>query len=161
MKNSISIIELPSQVDSKRQIAQLKNRCDMLESGGFSSIVNLRDEYEWFDKSTPDTDKTILIVGGFDGTSWLADLNSYCLSRDTMASLCPMPTQRSYASAVKLGGEIFVLGGFDGDVWYDTGIVCKLNLFVLMPIFIIDKTSKVMVLFMELCKIKYRYPWPV
>ncbi|XP_074341158.1 uncharacterized protein LOC141678697 isoform X1 [Apium graveolens] len=107
-------------VDSKRHIALLKDRCNMLESGRFSSVVNLGDEYEWFDKSTPDTDKTILIVGGFDGTAWLADLNSYCPSRDTMGSLCPMPTRRSYASAVKLGGEVFVLGGIDGDVWYDT-----------------------------------------
>lgn len=107
-------------VDSKRQIAQLKNRCNMLESGEFSSVVQLGDEYEWFDKSTPDTDTNILIVGGFDGTSWLADVNSYCPSTDTVASLCPMTTRRSYASAVKLGGELFILGGIDGDVWYDT-----------------------------------------
>lgn len=107
-------------VDSKRQIAQLKSRCNMLESGQFSSVAQFGDEYEWFDKSTPDTDKTILIVGGFDGTSWLADLNSYCPSRDTIASLCSMTTRRSYASAVKLGGELYVLGGIDGNVWYDT-----------------------------------------
>ncbi|WOH11291.1 hypothetical protein DCAR_0830772 [Daucus carota subsp. sativus] len=107
-------------VDSKRQIAQLKNRCNMLESGEYSSAVHLGDEYEWVDKSISNMNESILIVGGFDGSSWLADLNSYCLASDIVTPLCPMPTRRSYASAAKLGGELYIFGGIDGEIWHDT-----------------------------------------
>ncbi|KAK1365068.1 kelch-like protein diablo [Heracleum sosnowskyi] len=109
-------------VDSKAQIAKLKNRCSMLECGEPFSAVHVREEYEWLDKSTSDMyDETILIVGGFDGSSWLADLNSYSPLRDMMTSLCPMTTRRSYSSTAKLGDELFIFGGMDGgDIWYDT-----------------------------------------
>lgn len=93
----------------------------MLESGEYSSAVHLGDEYEWVDKSISNMNESILIVGGFDGSSWLADLNSYCLASDIVTPLCPMPTRRSYASAAKLGGELYIFGGIDGEIWHDTG----------------------------------------
>lgn len=98
----------------------------MLECGELSSAVGVREEYEWLEKYTSDMYETILIVGGFDGFTWLADLNSYCPFRDIMTSLCPMTTRRSYSSTAKLGDELFIFGGMDGgDIWYDTGIFHK------------------------------------
>lgn len=97
----------------------------MLESGELSSAVCAREKNEWLDKFTLDMDKFILIVGGFDGSSWLADVNSYCPFSDMMKSLCPMTTRRSYSSAAKLGSELFILGGMDGECWFDTGTIFK------------------------------------
>lgn len=106
------------QVESKVQIQQLKNRCNVLESGAFSTVGHVGVEYGRLDES-------ILIMGGFDGSSWLSALDSYSPSRDIMTSLCPMTFVRSYASAARLNSELFIFGGIDGDVWYDTGIICK------------------------------------
>ena len=72
---------------------------------------------------------SILIVGGFDGSSWLSALDSYSPLLDTMKSLKPMTSVRSYASAATLNGELYIFGGVDGDMWHDTGINC--NAFVI------------------------------
>lgn len=97
----------------------------MLESGAFSSVGHGGVEYGRFDRSLSNMDESVLIVGGFDGSSWLSALGSYSPSCDIMTSLCPMTFVRSYASAAKLNGEIFIFGGVDGDVWFNTGIICK------------------------------------
>ncbi|KAI9075996.1 hypothetical protein K1719_042068 [Acacia pycnantha] len=65
-------------------------------------------------------DKSILIIGGFDGLSHLSCLDRYCPSRDSLESLCPMSSMRSYASAVKLNREVFVIGGECYNSWYGT-----------------------------------------
>ncbi|XP_074280764.1 uncharacterized protein LOC141605770 [Silene latifolia] len=63
----------------------------------------------------------IILVGGFDGSSWLQDLVSYLPSVDLIRPLVPMSSIRPYASAVELNGEVFVLGGGgQGTSWYDT-----------------------------------------
>lgn len=99
------------QVESKVEIQQLKKRCHLLESRSPFSIGRVDD--------------SILIVGGFDGCSWLSTLDSYSPSEDTMKSLKPMTCVRSYASQATLNGELYVLGGVDGDMWHDTGINCN------------------------------------
>ncbi|KAI7990592.1 Kelch-like protein 2 [Camellia lanceoleosa] len=68
----------------------------------------------------PKIDDSILIVGGFDGSSWLSALGSYSPSRDTMKSLRSMIFVRSYASAAILNGELYIFGGRDRDIWHDT-----------------------------------------
>lgn len=80
-------------------------------------------------------DGSILIVGGFDGSSWLSTMNSYYPSRDIMESLPAMKSVRSHVSTAKLNGEIYVLGGANGNVWCDTGIC--LRHFLLNHFFII------------------------
>ncbi|KAE9465166.1 hypothetical protein C3L33_02942, partial [Rhododendron williamsianum] len=93
-------------VESKVEIQQLKKQCHVLESRSPFSIGRVDD--------------SILIVGGFDGCSWLSTLDSYSPSEDTMKSLKPMTCVRSYASQATLNGDLYVLGGVDGDMWHDT-----------------------------------------
>lgn len=109
-----------AQLESKVQIQQLRDRCDVLESGIFSAAEQVGGEYGRLSSSL--TDSSILIVGGFNGSSWLSTLDTYAPSHDIMTSLCGMTFVRSYASAAKLNNELFIFGGVDDDVWYDTGI---------------------------------------
>ncbi|CAL5366436.1 unnamed protein product [Camellia sinensis] len=108
-------------VESKIGIQHLKNRCHVLESGSLSSIGHVQDAViETCNEPPPKIDDSILIVGGFDGSSWLSALGSYSPSRDTMKSLKSMTFVRSYASAATLNGELYIFGGGDGDIWHDT-----------------------------------------
>ncbi|XP_059301760.1 uncharacterized protein LOC132053658 isoform X2 [Lycium ferocissimum] len=67
-----------------------------------------------------DIHDSVVIVGGFDGSSWLPSLDSYFPLHDRVETLSPMAFSRSHAMAVKLNGEVFVLGGVHNDVWLDT-----------------------------------------
>ena len=93
----------------------------MLESGSFSSI----GVAEAPQSKLVDEPHTILLMGGFDGFSWLSNLDSYSPSLDLMISLRPMTYVRSYASVTKLYGELYIFGGVDGNSWYNTGISCS------------------------------------
>ncbi|KAK9283972.1 hypothetical protein L1049_012230 [Liquidambar formosana] len=109
-------------VESKEEIRQLRDRCKMLESGSSPSMAPTEDtEFELINESHSNLSESIFIVGGFNGSSWLSDLDCYSLSRDLMETLSPMSFARSYASAVKLNGELYLLGGVDSNnLWYDT-----------------------------------------
>ncbi|KAF7149330.1 hypothetical protein RHSIM_Rhsim03G0148100 [Rhododendron simsii] len=101
-------------VESKAEIQKLKNRCDLLESGLLPQIGHVQEAV------IKTIDDTILLVGGFDGCSWLSALDSYSPSQDTMKSLKPMTFPRSYASAATLDGELYVFGGVDAGTWHET-----------------------------------------
>ncbi|KAK9683674.1 hypothetical protein RND81_10G158100 [Saponaria officinalis] len=64
--------------------------------------------------------QSVLLVGGCDGSSWLQNLDCCCPFEDVMRPLVQMKSVRSYASAVKLDGELYVLGGEYDSSWYDT-----------------------------------------
>ncbi|CBI25412.3 unnamed protein product, partial [Vitis vinifera] len=106
--------------ESKREIQKLENRCKRLESGSVSSIGVVEAlEPELLNEPQSSLDDSILIVGGFDGFSWLSDLDSYSPALDLMKSLRPMTFVRSYASVAKLDGELYIFGGVDGNSWYN------------------------------------------
>ncbi|KAJ0820794.1 putative development/cell death domain, kelch-type beta propeller [Helianthus annuus] len=63
---------------------------------------------------------SILLVGGYDGTSWLPSLDCYSPSHGLTKSLSPMYTERCYAAVSKLDGELFVFGGGTCGQWLDT-----------------------------------------
>uniref|UniRef100_A0A5B7BIK3 DCD domain-containing protein n=1 Tax=Davidia involucrata TaxID=16924 RepID=A0A5B7BIK3_DAVIN len=108
-------------VKSKAEIQQLKNQHNLLEFEPLSSIKHSEEAaFESFNEPRSEIDELVLIVGGFDGSSWLSVLGSYSPSQDTMKSLKPMTFVRSYASTAKLNGELYIFGGVYGDVWYDT-----------------------------------------
>ncbi|KAK6932962.1 Development/cell death domain [Dillenia turbinata] len=71
--------------------------------------------------------ESLLLVGGFDGSSWLAAIDSYSPAQDLMQPLCSMTFRRIFASSLKFNGEIYILGGGNGISWYDT--VESYNLF--------------------------------
>lgn len=66
-------------------------------------------------------DDKILLVGGYDGRSWLSSLDCYSPSQNLTMSLNPMNTGRCYAAISKLDGELFVFGGGTCGQWFDTG----------------------------------------
>lgn len=106
---------------SKTEIQSLRSRCEMLESGMNSKKSDMEGKERQTTTEIPtNLDESILIMGGFDGSSWLSTMNCYYPSRDIMESLPAMRSVRSYASTAKLNGEIYVLGGVNGNVWYDT-----------------------------------------
>jgi kelch-like protein 20 len=113
--------KLAIQVQSRNEIKQLKDRCKMLEYVSFPAMGHLAEDGSELEEFNSCSDELILI-GGFDGSSWLLGLDSYSPSQDQMESLTSMSAIRRYASAGRLNGEIYIFGGANDDVWYDTGI---------------------------------------
>ncbi|PPR96533.1 hypothetical protein GOBAR_AA24128 [Gossypium barbadense] len=123
-------------VESRLEIQQLKNKCRMLEIGFKSRCVEADDfEEEKFqlvdDQPHPAYDASICIVGGFDGCSWLSSLDIYSSSQDMMRTWTTMSFPRSYASAAKFSDALYILGGVDGNLWYDT-VTPYLNKIILL-----------------------------
>lgn len=96
------------QVHSRLELRQLMNMHNRLEPEPLYSSRNFEE--------------SVVIVGGYDGSSWLPSLDSYFPFHDRVETLSLMTFSRSRASSVKLNGEIFVLGEVYGDVWFNTGI---------------------------------------
>ncbi|KAA8534015.1 hypothetical protein F0562_031532 [Nyssa sinensis] len=111
-------------VKAKVEIQRLKNQYNVLEFEPSSSIKHYGEAtLESFNEPRSEIHQLVLIVGGFDGSSWLSVLDSYSPTRDTMKSLKPMTFVRQHFSAAKLNGELYIFGGGGGgrgDVWYDT-----------------------------------------
>ncbi|KAF5759553.1 putative development/cell death domain, kelch-type beta propeller [Helianthus annuus] len=65
-------------------------------------------------------DDQILLVGGYDGGSWLSSLDCYLPSQNLTKSLSSMSTERCYGAVSKLDDELFVFGGGTCGQWFDT-----------------------------------------
>ncbi|XP_050203320.1 uncharacterized protein LOC126688246 isoform X2 [Mercurialis annua] len=108
-------------VEAEEQIKQLKDRCMMLESACNLSFTNNNDTMSnSFDELHLDPLKSIFLMGGYDGESWLAALDLYFPCQDVLKSLRPMHTARSYASVARFNDEIYAFGGGHCNLWYDT-----------------------------------------
>lgn len=117
---TIRSLEL-DMVELKNEIQKLKAQCKVLESRSFPSVGCVEElEFQSNNDSHASHDESILLLGGFNGTSWLPDLDSYSLSRDSVKSLKPMRHVRIYSSAATLNGDLYVFGGGNGNLWYDT-----------------------------------------
>ncbi|KAM2566985.1 hypothetical protein TB1_009423 [Malus domestica] len=68
-----------------------------------------------------DPDESIYL-GGYDGESCLSVFDAYYPSEDMTKPLSPMSAVRSYASAAQLYGNLYVIGGSNGQVCYDTDV---------------------------------------
>lgn len=68
-----------------------------------------------------DSGHSMLLLGGFNGSSWLQGLDLYIPSEDVIQALEPMSSIRTHTSAVKLKDSLYVLGGGCSTSWYDTG----------------------------------------
>ncbi|KAJ4978262.1 hypothetical protein NE237_009042 [Protea cynaroides] len=117
-------------VESETRSQHLNDRVKKLElklgfsSGSFDErsegSSDCQSMSELVDEVCSVADASILVVGGYNGVSWLADLDSYSPSQDVMRSLKPMSSVRSYASAAALSGNFYIFGGGNGSSWYDT-----------------------------------------
>lgn len=118
----ILISHFVHQVEAEAEIKRLKERCMILESRS-SSYVAIGDETArgTFTELNRDINEFMYLIGGYDGTQSLSALDCYTPSLDTVKSLQPMNSERSYAAVANLNGEIYVFGGGSGSLCYDTG----------------------------------------
>lgn len=92
-----------------------------------STVLDDEKVIESFDDLNLDPNESIFLFGGYDGESWLSDLDSYYPSQNVLKSLTPMNSARSYASVAQLNGEFYAIGGGNGLVWFDTGMCYHYN----------------------------------
>ncbi|KAL8146635.1 uncharacterized protein LOC141707505 [Apium graveolens] len=108
-------------LEAETEIQLLKDRCMVLESRSNPDVANGDKTASGnFTELNSDINEFMYLIGGYDGTQWLSALDSYSPSLDTVKSLKPMNSARSYASVARLNGEIYVFGGGNGSLWYDT-----------------------------------------
>lgn len=108
-------------LEAEEEISQLKRQFIPADSISDPSMVHMgAGGIESNENLALDFDESILLVGGYDGVSWLSALDLYSPSQDVLKSLKPMSSIRSYCSVVKLYGELYVLGGGNGSLWYDS-----------------------------------------
>lgn len=81
--------------------------------------------------------ESVLVVGGYNGRSWVEDVNLYSPSEDKVKSLCSMTFPRSYAAVSNLNNELYLVGGVHDGVWYDTGTNSLRVLLLFFPSFYI------------------------
>lgn len=125
------------QVAAEIEIQQLKDRCMTLESMSNPSLGPVdKTVIEPSNPSLAPVDGTVIeppnehhldlaelifLVGGYDGSSWLSALDAYSPLQDVLTPLSPMNAVRSLASVAELNSELYVFGGGNGLLWYDTG----------------------------------------
>ncbi|KAM1749151.1 hypothetical protein ACFX12_010057 [Malus domestica] len=92
-----------------------------LESGSTPSKAHTdeKDTESW-NVLHCDPDESIYLVGGYDGKSCLSTFDAYYPSEDMMKPLRPISAVCAYASVAQLYGDLYVIGGGNGQVWYDT-----------------------------------------
>ncbi|KAI3902856.1 hypothetical protein MKW92_009442 [Papaver armeniacum] len=64
--------------------------------------------------------KLVFLFGGYDGTTWLSNVDCYSPLSDTKKRLGPTNLACSHAAAAALCGDIYIIGGGDGTVWFNT-----------------------------------------
>lgn len=111
------------QMVAEMEIQRLKDHCAILEPLSNPSVAFVNGTIiDGLDEVHLDPNESIFLIGGYDGESWLAAVNLYDPSQDVIKSLRPMNSVRSFSSAAQLKGELYVFGGGNGNVWYDTGM---------------------------------------
>lgn len=104
--------------EAEIEIMNLKGLCKMLKTSvGPQEFDDIQGRETSLDSLA---DESILLVGGYDGVSWLSSLDCYSPSQILTTSLEPMNTERCYAAVSKLDGDLFVFGGGTHGQWFDT-----------------------------------------
>ncbi|PON80905.1 BTB-kelch protein [Trema orientale] len=117
----INSLEL-NQVESRSEIQLPKARLNALERQLFERSGKVeREESESRNDSHPSLEESVLLVGGYDGSSWLSAIDCYQPSLGYMESRSSTRLVHKYASAVNLNGEVYVFGGENKkkNVWCD------------------------------------------
>ncbi|KAK7247081.1 hypothetical protein RIF29_41958 [Crotalaria pallida] len=96
-------------MDATFEIQLLKDRCTMLESACDLPLARVEK------KTIQPSDKLHL-----DGESRLAAMDLYCPSQNVIKSFKPMSAARLCTSSLQLNGEIYVFGGGNGHVRFET-----------------------------------------
>ncbi|KAK6929515.1 Kelch repeat type 1 [Dillenia turbinata] len=105
---------------SRAEIQHLKDQHGRMESCTLAQVEQAEENVSLSNSQCSNHQESLLLVGGFDGSSWLAAIDSYLPSQDLMEPLCSMTFKRTSASSLNFNGEIYILGGTNGTSWYDT-----------------------------------------
>ncbi|XP_056172547.1 uncharacterized protein LOC115685187 isoform X2 [Syzygium oleosum] len=121
MEQTQKMIDLEQKlVWAENEICYLRDHCNLLDSLLKSSSHDaVPEEIQSSEELDLDLKDSIIIVGGYDGSSWLSAVYSYFPSHNVVKSLAPMNFVRAYASVAKFKEELFVFGGGDGESWHD------------------------------------------
>ena len=103
----VDVSRLSQQIEASLQ-------CDQQVSGAGINVDTFREELQM-------TVQQVYILGGHDGHSWLGTVDVLCPARYEYYPVASMLTPRSYAAASVLMGQIYIFGGGNGKVWYETG----------------------------------------
>ncbi|KAJ7959583.1 Kelch-like protein [Quillaja saponaria] len=100
--------------ESRQEIKKLKDQQKMLECSSFTEREVVKEE--------PDLNHggSMVLVGGYDGLSFLSAIDHYTPSQDLIVPLSAMSSMRLNTLAIKLNNEVFVIGGVHENLWYDT-----------------------------------------
>lgn len=113
------MLTLQAQAQAQAETKNLKGTCNTTEvQMGHQEFDDIKGK-ESISDSLPDD--SILLIGGYDGVSWLSSLDCYSPSQNLTKSLSPMHTERCYAAVSKLDGELFVFGGGTHGQRFNTG----------------------------------------
>lgn len=107
--------------ESEIEIEQLKGQIKELEMA-IDESMRVDDSMNQFVEHCLGSEDVIYLIGGFDGSSLLSNLDSYSPAMDIITPLKTMFYPKSYASAVALSRKVYVIGGGDGLSWNKTGI---------------------------------------
>ncbi|XP_010543174.1 PREDICTED: influenza virus NS1A-binding protein homolog isoform X2 [Tarenaya hassleriana] len=119
-EQSTKICHLEEKLDeAEKKIQRLQMCCNMLESTPGSLNGKTSDTVSVI-SSLGDPMESMLLLGGYDGESWLSSVHSYFPSRNVVKAHNSMRSIRSYAAVAKLDGIIYMIGGGDSHKWYDT-----------------------------------------
>ncbi|KAG5600103.1 hypothetical protein H5410_031473 [Solanum commersonii] len=121
------------QVHYKLELRQFMNMLNELVPGLLYASRALEEVHVPRGQLPPGINDSVVIVGGYNGSLWMPSLDSYFPSHDRVETLSQMTFPRSHAAAVKLNGELFVLGGVHNNVYFNTGIRIEV---VPSPIFV-------------------------
>ncbi|KAM7274499.1 hypothetical protein ACFE04_016365 [Oxalis oulophora] len=122
VKQFMRITSLEQELgESKIKIQKLNEFCKTIETVSCSPV----DDAGKLGYEAQVLDESILIVGGYDGTSWLSSVDLYNPAQDLTRLLTSMTIGRCYSSVAKLNDELYILGGADGELWH--GIVESYN----------------------------------
>ncbi|KAI3808692.1 hypothetical protein L1987_24650 [Smallanthus sonchifolius] len=103
--------------EAQAEIKKLKGMCNMSE---LETYVGPQEYSDLKANEVSLVDDPILLVGGYDGGSWLSSLDCYSPSQNLTKSLNPINTERCYAAVSKVDGELYVFGGGTCGQWFDT-----------------------------------------
>lgn len=92
---------------SKRNIQDLQYHCGKC-GPPLPSLMNGHAQGRHFERQFQNLGHSVLLLGGFNGSSWLPDLFSYSPSGDVMHLLEPISSVHSHAFAVALNDELYV-----------------------------------------------------
>ncbi|KAK9059152.1 hypothetical protein SSX86_021771 [Deinandra increscens subsp. villosa] len=116
LEEKIAFLE-QNLADAQDEIKKLKGTRNMSE---LETYVGPQEYIDLKSNEINLADDRILLVGGYDGRSWLSSLDCYSPSQNLIKSLNPMNSKRCYAAASKLESELFVFGGGTCGQWFDT-----------------------------------------